>query len=102
MVMALSTVLTMFDTAYRDLEESFQYRLKEIDGGEGEQVKLLTSQAVMQLSRQQVETFIDKLNDLVNRYAEIRYPDGFSYGFTLVFNPNYPLNAGKTESFRKN
>jgi len=96
MAITLSSIATMFDTAYKNLEQSFQHRLQETSSTDDEKVAMLSSQSMLQLSPQQAADFIDKVNELVNEYADINHPDGLHFCLTIVFNPNYHIETKKT------
>ena len=95
--LALSSIATMFDTAHNNVEKSFQRRLETTQDGEYETVAMLTSQAMMQLSPQQAEEFIVKVNALASEYADINEPDGLAFGLTILFNPNYHIPIPQNE-----
>ena len=95
MALALSSIQTMFDTAYQNLEDSFQARLKAADDGESDPVGMLSSQATMQLSPEEARAFIEEVNALISKYADINNPGGLPFGLALVFNPNYHLKTAR-------
>jgi len=97
MVLALSSVATMFDAAHKNVEKSFQQRLEETQEGEHESVPMHTSQATLQLSPEQASDFIARLNSLVNEFDEIKNPDGLAFGLTILFNPNYHITIPQNE-----
>jgi DNA-binding transcriptional ArsR family regulator len=97
MALALSSIQTMFNTAYKNLADSFQERLKDTEDGENDPVGMLSSQATMQLSPDEAQEFVDEINTIINKYADINNPNGLPFGLTLVFNPNYHLKT-KRES----
>ncbi len=97
MALTLTSISTMFDTAYKNVDLSFQHRLQETDTADDETATMLFSQAMMQLSPEQAEDFIDQVNELIRTYAEINHPDGLVFGLTIVFNPNYHIDIPKSE-----
>jgi DNA-binding transcriptional ArsR family regulator len=96
MALALASISTMFDTAYKNLEESFKQRLEDTKDGESDPVAMLSSQATVQLSPEEAQQFIDDIQELINKYTNINNPNGLTFGLTLVFNPNYHLKTEKT------
>ncbi len=102
MALALSSIATMLDTAYKNVEKSFHQRLEETQNGNHESVAMLTSQAMLQLSSEEAEDLIAKVNELVSEFAEINNPDGLAFGLTILFNPNYhiAIPASQGQSIR--
>lgn len=97
MALTLTSISTMLDTAYKNIDLSFQYRLQETDDDQDEMTTMLFSQAMMQLSPEQAQDFINQVNKLISRYTEINHPDGSVFGLTIVFNPNYHIDIPKSE-----
>jgi hypothetical protein len=97
MALTLSSIANMFDTAYKNVQKSFQHQLDETDSGDTKTATMLSSQAMLQLSPEQAESFIEQLNELVDQYANINHPDGLHFGLTIVFNPNYHISLAKVE-----
>ena len=97
MALTLTSITTMFDNAYNNIKKSFQHRLQETEPGDDETATMLSSQAMLQLSPEQAEDFIAKVNELVNEFADINHPDGLVFGLTIVFNPNYHIDIPKSE-----
>lgn len=95
MALTLSSLRTMFDEAYTNVEKSLRHRLQENDAEEQETTKMLTSQAMLQLSPEQAENFITEVNQLIDHYTEISNFDGLVFGLTIVFNPNYHIKNPK-------
>lgn len=91
--LTLSSITSMFDSAYNNIEKSLRYHLQEAAYNDADPVTMLTSHIMMQLTPRQSEEFIGKLNDLVNQYADINHPVGLPFGLTIVFNPNYHLQT---------
>jgi len=98
--LTLSSVSTMFDQAFINLEKSFRLRVKEIDQTQSKLQKSAwySSQDMMQLSPEQAQEFIAELKALESKYAEIQNPDGLVFGFSLLFNPNYHIHAPDGEA----
>jgi DNA-binding transcriptional ArsR family regulator len=96
--LTLSSLKTMFDEAYIHVEKSLHKRLEESETEEQEKVQMLSSQAMLQLSPQQAESFIAKVNQLINKYSEISNPEGLVFGLTILFNPNYHIENPKREA----
>jgi len=94
-VFTLASIATLFDTAYNNIERSFQHRLQKDVAWDD--VTTLSTQAMLQLSSEQAEDFIDKVNELVNEFADINHSDGLPFGLTIIFNPNYHLITEKTK-----
>ena len=97
MTLAISSISTMFDTAKINVERSFQSRLEETQEGEPELVGMLTSQTMLQLSPEQAQDFISRVNALISEFEEIENPDGLTFGLTVLFNPNYHLKIPQNE-----
>jgi len=93
--LTLSSVSTMFDTAYHNLEKSFRRRVKEINEAQTELQKSAwySSQDMMQLSPAQALEFIEELKALESKYAELQNPEGLVFSLALLFNPNYHIHA---------
>lgn len=98
MTLTLSSLKTMFAEAYKNVEKSLHHRLQERDTEEQETAKMLSSQAMLQLSPEQAESFITEVNQLIARYSEISNPDGLAFGLTILFNPNYHIEIPKNEA----
>ncbi|HBX70399.1 MAG TPA: hypothetical protein DEH25_13735 [Chloroflexi bacterium] len=92
--LTLSSVSTMFDTAYNNIEKSFRLRLQEIAEAQSnlEKSSWYSSQSMLQLSPEQAQDFTGDLKALVNKYSEVNHPEGLVFGLTILFNPNYHLN----------
>lgn len=91
MALALSSITTMFEIAKINVEKSFQRRLEETQEGEPKSVAMLTSQTMLQLSPEQAQDFITRVNALISEFEEIKNPDGLAFGLMVLFNPNYHL-----------
>ena len=102
MALTLSSIATMFDSVYKNIEKSFQYRLQEGEPEDDETAMMLSSQAMMQLSPAQAEAFIDKVNALIAEYADINHPGGLAFGLTIVFNPNYHISIPRVDQETSN
>ena len=100
--LTLSSIANMFDVAYKNVEKSFQHRLDETALGDDESATMLSTQAMMQLSPEQAEGLIEKLNALIQQYADLNHPDGLAFGLTIVFNPNYHMKISKGPKEREN
>lgn len=92
MALALTSIVTMFEAAEKNVEKSFQHRLEETQDEEQESVSMLTTQAALQLSPEQAKDFITRLNALVNEFEEIKNLEGLAFGLTILFNPNYHIS----------
>ena len=97
LALTLSSIATMFDTAYKNLEASFQHHLQEADSEDEQTTTMLSFQAMLQLSLGQAAQFVDQLNELIDQYAQIHHPDGLVFGLTIVFNPNYHITTTGAE-----
>jgi len=97
MALAHSSIATMFDAAKINVEKSFQCRLEETQEGEPESVAMLTSQTLMQLSPEQAQDFISRVNDLISEFEEIKNPEGLAFGLTVLFNPNYHIKVPQND-----
>ena len=96
MAITLSSIATMFDSSYKNIEKSLRNRVQEeTDLGSDETATMLSTQAMLQLSPEQAKDFIDRVNDLINEYAEINQIDGLAFGLTIVFHPNYHIDLPK-------
>jgi DNA-binding transcriptional ArsR family regulator len=91
--LTLSSISTMLDTAYQNLEKSFRLRVEEIEAGQPDLQKSswYSSQSMLQLSPQQVQEFTDEMKLLVSKYTDQNDPEGQVFGLTILFNPNYHL-----------
>ena len=97
--LTLTSIETIFDSAYKNVEQSLRHRMQESNVEDDEPVNMLSSHTMMQLTPRQSEEFISKLNELVKQFADINYPSGLPFGLTIVFNPNYHLQT-KIQDFR--
>ena len=97
MALAISSISAMFDTAQLNVEKSFKFRLEETQVGEPEPVAMLTSQTSLQISPEQAQDFITRLNELIGEFEEIENPGGLAFGLTVLFNPNYHIKIPQTE-----
>jgi DNA-binding transcriptional ArsR family regulator len=97
MALTLSSLKNMFAKAYTDLEKSFQHRLRVSGGEEQETTRMLSTQAMLQLSTDEAQHFIDEMSEIIEKYGDINNPNGLTFGLTLVFNPNYHLKREKLD-----
>jgi DNA-binding transcriptional ArsR family regulator len=97
MTLTLSSISHMFASAYKNLEHSLQHRMQESDPEDKKTASMLSTQSMMQLSLEQAEDLIAKINELIDAYSGINHLDGLIFGLTILFNPNYHLNLQNRE-----
>lgn len=98
LALTLSSLKNMFDKTYTDVEKSLQYRMQESDDGEQQEIgKMFSTQAMLQLSLDEAQTFIDEISEIIDKYGDIKNPNGLTFGLTLVFNPNYHLKRERMD-----
>ena len=98
--LTLSSISTMFDTAYSHLERSFRKRVQEIEDSQTDLKKSAwySSQCMLQLSPEQAKAFIEELKELENKYSQIKNREGQVFGLSLLFNPNYHIHGPDGEA----
>jgi len=98
LALTLSSLKNMFDKTYTDVEKSLQYRMQESDDGEQQETgKMFSTQAMLHLSLDEAQTFIDEISEIIDKYGDIKNPNGLTFGLTLVFNPNYHLKRERMD-----
>jgi len=98
LALTLSSLKNMFDKTYTDVEKSLQCRMQKSDDGEQQETgKMFSTQAMLQLSLDEAQTFIDEVSEIIDKYGDINNPNGLIFGLTLVFNPNYHLKRERMD-----
>jgi DNA-binding transcriptional ArsR family regulator len=89
--LSLNSISTMLNTAYKNIEKSFQHRLSSDDLIDDQTIPMLSTQAIMQLSPERAKLLIQRLDDLIAEFSKVDQPGGLPYSLTVLFNPNYHL-----------
>ena len=99
MELTLTSVKSMFDNAYQNIEKSFLRRYKDTPEGlpEDEKSPMHYGQVLLELSPSQGKEFVVEMEDLIKKYKDIDSPEGMVFGLTVAFNPNYHLSTIKSE-----
>ena len=99
MELTLTSVRSMFDNAYQNIEKSFRHRYKNMpeELPEFKKNPMHYRQSLLQLSSTQGKEFVVEMNALTKKYEDLNTAGGITFGLTVAFNPNYHLSTTQNE-----
>lgn len=98
MELTLTSVRSMFDNAYQNIEKSFHRRYETMpeEFTEEEKNAMHYGQTLLRLSPSQGREFVDEMEALIKKYEDINAVEGVVFGLTIAFNPNYHLGTSQS------